>query len=144
MILNLGCGLGRREGALNVDRWAGPGVDCVYDLERTPWPWPDGAVTEVWALDILEHLADFLVTMRELHRVMCPGAMVHVRTSNWRTENSFTDPTHRRFLTLRSFDFWDPVRPYAAKYPQYAEGRHFRIHDAREDGEELVFELERL
>lgn len=144
MLLNLGCGSQTVVGAVNVDRVAGPGVTAVLDLDRLPWPWPDGTFAAAWALDLFEHVADPLAFMTELHRVLQPGARVRVRTTCWETRQSFTDPTHRRFCTPDTFAFWDPSTWQAQKYPQYAQGRHFRVLHAERSGEELEFALERL
>lgn len=146
-ILNIGCGQLTRADAVNVDRvgppWH-PGVDVVADLDHVPWPFPDGAAREVYALDVLEHLADFCGAMAELHRLLIPGGRLHVRTSRWDSKQSYTDPTHRRFLTEDSFTFWDPETWQARKYPGYAQGRFFRRLSVDRNGEELAFELERI
>ena len=43
--LNLGCGMKRIDGYLNVDRFGEP--DLRHDLEVVPWPWPDDSVNEI-------------------------------------------------------------------------------------------------
>lgn len=143
-VLNLGCGLLQKPEAINVDHWPGPGVDVVYDLDRHPWPWPDEAFETVYALDILEHLEDFLAAVQEIHRILRPGGTLHVRTSCWETKQSYTDPTHRRFLTEDTFNFWVPGHWQSAKYPQYHRGRFFQVVKAERSGEELVFALRKI
>jgi len=44
--------------------------------------------------------------MSEIHRVAQPNADVFVVTPHFSSHNSFTDPTHRRHLSLASFDYF--------------------------------------
>lgn len=144
VVLNLGAGLLTRPDAVNVDIWPGPGIDQIVDLNRYPWPWLDASVDEVFCLDILEHLEDFCAAMAELHRVMRPGARLHVRGPAWDREQSYSDPTHRRMMTLETFSFWQPGHWRHAKYPAYHRGCQFNILCAERSGEELLFDLERI
>ena len=45
--LNLGCGGEHLAGWVNVDKFAAARPDVVHDLERFPWPFPDGCAGEV-------------------------------------------------------------------------------------------------
>lgn len=53
--LYLGCNQRPKEGYVNVDIVAYPGVDVVADLEKR-WPWEDGSVDEILTVDLPEHL----------------------------------------------------------------------------------------
>ena len=144
MRINVGCGALVMEGFVNVDSYAGPGVDVVHDLDVHPWPFEDGTVDEVVALDVYEHVDDPLGFMSEVWRVCREGAKVRIRTTWWKSENSFRDPTHKRFLTPQSFDYWVPGTELHARYGgAYSRGRHFMLDVARVDGQELEFRLVR-
>jgi hypothetical protein len=99
--LNLGCGLNRRDGYVNVDREGEP--DVRHDLEVVPWPWPDDSASEVVLFHVLEHLGRdasvYLAIMKELYRVCQDGARVWVVVPHHRHENFFNDPTHVRAVT---------------------------------------------
>jgi hypothetical protein len=99
--LNLGCGLNRLEGYVNVDLHGEP--DLRHDLEVTPWPWPDDSVDEVLLRHVLEHLgrdpAVFLEIMKELYRVCHDGATIQIVVPHHRHEFFFNDPTHVRAVT---------------------------------------------
>jgi hypothetical protein len=99
--LNLGCGLNRRDGYINVDRDGEP--DLRHDLEVFPWPWPDDSVSEVLVYHVLEHLGRdpnvYLGVMKELYRVCEDGATIWVVVPHHRHDNFFNDPTHVRVVT---------------------------------------------
>ena len=142
--LNLGSGAMRVDGFVNVDMYDGDGIDIVHNLDVHPWPFFSGSVIEVMALDIYEHVDDPIGFMAELWRICQPGAPIRLRTTYWKSENSFTDPTHKRFLTERSFDYWDPSKEYHRRYGEgYARGGHFSIDWVGVDGQELEWRLSR-
>lgn len=105
--LNLGCGHDTRPGWINLDRAELPGVDVVHDLDRTPFPFPDAAFTEVDCQDVLEHL-DIVPTMRELHRILRPGGRLHIRSPHFTSFVFWADPTHRRALSIATLAFFVP------------------------------------
>lgn len=85
-------------GYVNVDKHGSP--DLVWDLERLPWPWQDGAVEEILLEHVLEHLghspAAFIAIMQELYRVCRDGARVRIRVPHPRHDSFLADPTHVR------------------------------------------------
>lgn len=135
MRLNLGCGSQPMDGYVNVDSWHQPGVDVVHDLDVFPWPWKDGEAEEIRAFDIYEHVDYPLEFMGECHRILQPGATLFIHTGHWRDMSSYTDPTHKRFLTEESFDYWVPGTYLNGRYGvAYARGRHFEKADIHLDG----------
>ena len=104
--LNVGCGQWHFDNAVNLDMAAIPGVDVVHDLDVHPWPFPDGRFAEVWGHQVFEHVADPVGFMREAHRVLAPGGTLFLTVPHWQSENSHTDPTHRRHCTERTWDYW--------------------------------------
>ncbi len=99
--LNLGCGMTRFDGYVNVDRFGEP--DVRHNLEVVPWPWPDDSVSEVILSHVLEHLGRepdvYLSIMKELYRVCRDGAMIVVTVPHHRHDHFFNDPTHVRAVT---------------------------------------------
>lgn len=106
-ILDLGAGRDRsRPGAVTVDRVASTGPDAVHDLDVVPWPFSNDAFDVVVCKDVIEHLADVVRSMEEMHRIGRPGARVEIITPHYSCRNSWTDPTHRQHLGYFSFDYF--------------------------------------
>ena len=107
MKLNLGCGLRKLEGYLNVDKFEACAPDMVADLEEIPWPWQDNAVDEVVMRHVLEHLGErnavYLGILKELYRVCRPGARITITVPHPNHDDYTTDPTHVRPVTVDSF-----------------------------------------
>jgi SAM-dependent methyltransferase len=109
-VLDVGCGNAKAPGAIGIDSNPATQADVVHDLDRYPWPLDSDCFERVICSHIVEHVADLLAFMREIHRVCRPAAMVEVVTPHFSNRFSFTDPTHRRHLGLRSFDYVAPPR----------------------------------
>jgi len=67
-ILHLGCGKKKAEGAFGVDIRPFPGVDLVHDLNKVPYPLESDSFEKIIAIDVLEHLDDFVAAVDEIHR----------------------------------------------------------------------------
>ena len=106
MRVNLGAGSILEPGYVNHDIVALPGIDVIHDLDIAPWPWADGSLERLRAFDVFEHVSDPLIFMQESWRVLRRGACLEMHTCYWRSQNAYTDPTHRRFPTMETFDYW--------------------------------------
>jgi SAM-dependent methyltransferase len=144
--LNLGAGADTRAGWVNVDRVFLPGIDVVHDLDMDPWPWEDASVDEISAIDVFEHVEDPLVFMNQAGRILKPGGILRIRTAYWRHENSYSDPTHKRHCTEKSFDYWIAGTEFYEKYhaAYAAPGVAFSQVSNSLEGSELVVVLRRL
>lgn len=138
--INLGCGSQPIEGWVNVDLVKQEGVDIEWNLDAFPWPFEDGEAEAIRAFDVFEHVDDPCGFVSECWRVMAPDALLNVHTAYWRSENSFTDPTHKRFPTERTFDYWIVGADYYTRYGvAYARGALLK---ERQDGPGAGFKLE--
>ncbi|WP_055478614.1 methyltransferase domain-containing protein [Sphaerimonospora mesophila] len=102
-VVDLGCG-GTKQHAdnLGLDVWPGPAVDVVADLMNGV-PFQDESVDQIFAVHVLEHLADYLPLLAECHRILRPGGVLHVLAPWWRHVNAVADPTHVRLLDVQTF-----------------------------------------
>lgn len=104
MKLNLGCSDRHLNGYVNVDLC--PPADQFADLSQ-PWPWETSSVECVQADDIIEHIADKIHFMNELHRVMKNSALAYIITPNAaRGAGFWQDPTHKSGWVLNSFQYF--------------------------------------
>jgi len=127
--LDVGCGKDKRPGCVGMDRVALPGVDVVHDLETFPWPFADNAFERVYARHVLEHLHAFIPAMEEIHRILVPSGQLHVWVPYYRSEEAFRDPTHVRFFTERTFDYFAPDgQGRWSKFNYYTRAR-FKVVD---------------
>jgi len=94
--LDLGCGQRKQADHIGVDIHKAEGVDVIFDLRRTPWPWKTGIVESVYSAHFLEHLTgpERIVFMDELWRVMRVGGTALFITPYWSSMRAVQDPTH--------------------------------------------------
>ena len=105
-ILDLGCGLRKRPGAIGIDVNPRSQADVIHDLNRFPYPFPDDHFDEIICDNVIEHLDEFLKVMEELHRISKPSALVTIIVPFYSHQQAHTDPTHRHFFGVHSFDYF--------------------------------------
>ena len=127
----MGSGQDVKPGYVNADRVPLPGIDVVADFTHRPFPFRDDVFDEVFMSHVLEHLPDTIGTMEEVHRIAKPGATVVVKVPHYKHSNAFKDPTHVRFFTEGSFDYFgrDPRSYYTtARYDVVAVEKTYDYH----------------
>jgi ubiquinone/menaquinone biosynthesis C-methylase UbiE len=107
-ILDLGCGPRKFPGSIGADRNPNTAADVLCDFDRGYLPFADNSFDQVRAIHIIEHVADAIRTVEELHRVTRPGGTLLIVTPHYTDASSFADPTHRRHLNSFSFRFFNP------------------------------------
>ena len=114
--VNLGSGLKKFEGFINVDRSSLTDPDQIVDLNVLPWPWQDNEFDHVVAKDILEHLGDttehFMQILKEMYRVSNNGAVWEIQVPHWRCDIAIDDPTHVRLITPGLFNLLNKKRMF--------------------------------
>src|SRR5436309_10470416 len=106
-------GAGRTvDGYVNLDLFPMPGVDGVADAEELPFP--AGVFQRVECDAVLEHVRDPSRVMREIERVLAPGAYAHLVTP-------FCHPFHEYPKDYRRFTL-DGLKEMAGRMEVIAEG----------------------
>lgn len=107
-ILDVGCGPQKFPGSIGVDMNPNTAADVLCHFDRGRLPFRDNSFDEVRALHVIEHVADVIATMEELHRVTRPGGTIFLVTPHYTDYSSFRDPTHRWHLNTESFLYFYP------------------------------------
>jgi len=78
--LNLGCGLDKKPGWVNIDIRREVNPDLVWDLEK-PLPLPSNYAEEILAKDVLEHISFRKVrdVLKDWYRVLKPGGKITIQ-----------------------------------------------------------------
>jgi SAM-dependent methyltransferase len=125
-ILEVGCGAERLYSiSVTLDKNTVHHPDIVHDLEETPYPFPDESFHFIVCRHVLEHVRHFVPAVTELHRILKPGGVIYVEAPYFSSVHAYTDPTHVRFFTSRSFDYFLEGSPQTAF--GYSPARFHRI-----------------
>lgn len=122
--VNLGGGRNTEEGYINIDICSFPEVDIVHDVSKGI-PLPDNSVVEVKARHVLEHIADTIKIMEEIHRVCRDEAIIKIKVPYAKSDGAFKDPTHKSFFTEETFYYFDSGREN--RLPDYNIDANFAI-----------------
>ncbi len=106
MTLDVGCGIKKYPGSIGIDRNTNTAADVICDLDRVPYPFRESRFDLIRVIHVIEHVADVIATMEELHRLARPGGRILVETPHYTDFSSFCDPTHRWHLNSFSFRYF--------------------------------------
>lgn len=140
--IDIGCGI-RKSGHeyIGIDKVNLPGVDIVLDLENGLLPFSTNSVDEVVAFHILEHIHNYIPLLEEIWRILKPGASLMVKVPNYKHSSAYSDPTHIRFFTTQSFNFFDKTKVLFKESGWYLSHIRFTIIDRIENTREITFHL---
>lgn len=144
MRLNLGCGRQAKPGWVNLDLSDQVDADVVHDLDVGPWPFGAESVSAIEAHDVFEHVENAVLFMTECHRILAPFKYLHIHTPHYLSPDAFTDPTHRRFPTEHTFDYWVPGTHLYARHNGAYGGVSYEKTDLHLDNGSLDVTLRRL
>jgi SAM-dependent methyltransferase len=103
VLLNLGCGLRKLEGFVNVDGFETCRPDILWNLNDMPWPWPDESVDSIYCNHVMEHLVDWMAAFKECARVLKVGGTLQVNVPDHTSTASVGYIDHLHVLSLYSF-----------------------------------------
>jgi SAM-dependent methyltransferase len=117
-ILDIGCGINKYPGSIGLDRNLATRADVIADVDHFPFPFRDNSFREIRATHVIEHVADVIKTVEDIHRLLTPGGQAVIVTPHYTDFSSFCDPTHRWHLnsfSLRYFGKDDAGYGYYSK-----------------------------
>ena len=101
MKINLGSGIKRYDGFLNVDCDPSVDPDILVNLEDGILPIEDNVVTEIKAYHIFEHIGpNFFKLLQDLYRICKNNAIIDVIVPHPRHDYFLGDPSHIRPITV--------------------------------------------
>lgn len=106
LIIELGCGKKKRQGAITVDQIDLPHVDIVADIENGLPFLPDNSVDQIHCRSVLEHIQNFENLMREITRVLKKDGSAHIFVPHFSNPYYYSDYTHKRFFGLYTFYYF--------------------------------------
>lgn len=124
MKIDLGCGRYKTPEYIGVDMYADVEPDILCDFEKEKLPFENRSVDEIVSNHVFEHIQDLGRLMKECHRVLKVNGKLIIKVPYWMSEGAFRDPTHVRFFSDKSFDYWDPE----CEVSYYAKGAPFKVN----------------
>ena len=115
--LDLGCGLNKLESSFGVDSSKYCSPDLVHDVDNLPLPLEDNTFDLVYADQFLEHLDNIPFVLSEVHRVLKNGGLLIARVPYFRSSYACIDPTHKRFFTIGTMDYFVAGTDLSIRYP---------------------------
>lgn len=108
--LNLGCGKDYKKSDsntewINLDSIKKIKADVYANLEKK-LPFKDNEFDGVYTSHVLEHVNNLNQLMSELKRICKKDAIIEIKVPHASCMLSYQDPTHVRFFTYMTFDYF--------------------------------------
>lgn len=95
-------------------------INCVWDLNVTPWPWKNDEFDKIEFVAVVEHLAiNPLESFNQCWRILKKGGILRVKYPLFSSPNFHDDMTHRWGMSEKSLDYLDPSTQYGKDYSFY-------------------------
>lgn len=133
MKLNIGSGLTRMEGFINVDRVqctdekGNQYTDIICDIEKEPLPFEDSSIDEIACFETLEHIENLIFVMNEMWRVLKPEGILKGKVPREGGRGALADPTHKRIFIMDTFDYFTGVNRHSNLRPKRPENADYGI-----------------
>lgn len=132
VILELGCGLQKKEGRIGIDQLDLPGVDIVSNLNEGFSYLPDHSVDEIHSKSLVEHIDDLAAFMREIVRVLKKGGRKYMFVPHFSNPYYYSDYTHTKFIGLYTFYYFVAKKDQLArKVPDFYTDIRIKIISQR-------------
>jgi len=106
--LNLGCGMIKKDGWVNLDYNSEYDPDIQADLNK-PLPLEDNTVDEIICHHCVEHLNNIINFIKEIYRVSANNCLIQIRYPHFSDRSAYADPTHRHYLSHASLQYFEDV-----------------------------------
>jgi len=132
LVVELGCGPNKKAGRIGIDQLDLPGVDIVADINQGLGFFPDQSVDEIHSKSLLEHVDDLGLVVREIVRVLKPGAKKYLFVPHFSNPYYYSDYTHTRFMGLYTFYYFvDEKYQLRRKVPVFYSDVRIRVESVK-------------
>lgn len=123
--LNVGCGEDKKAGYVNLDWSPLVGADVAHDLNNFPYPLEAGTFELIEAFHVLEHLDKPFNVMKEFHRILAPGGVLHIKVPHF--SRGFTHAEHAHGFDVTFPLYFNPSFTKSGYYGVSFELRSMRL-----------------
>ena len=113
ILLDIGGGAAKRPGWYSIDNRAHPAIDCVWDLEQTPWPLEDCSVVQAYVGHAIARINParwgFIAFMNEIWRLLHPHCELKIVTYYGTNQRYAGDPAAVNPCTEATFYHFEPA-----------------------------------
>ena len=134
VIIEFGCGNSKHPEAIGVDSNPRTQADVIHNMDVFPYPFEDNYADHIICHNVLEHVDDFISVMGEIWRIAKPDCTIEISGPFMSSVNYYSDPTHRRAFTSRSFDYF--VKDSDAREYDYSE-HEFELMSVEYDPDQI-------
>lgn len=106
IIIELGCGNSKPKGSIGIDMVALDGVDIVANTEEGLGFIPDNSVDVISSRHFLEHVTNYELLIKEIHRVLKPNGLHKAIVPYFSNPHFYSDYTHKNTFGIYSFDYF--------------------------------------
>lgn len=110
--LNLGCGRDYKQGYLNIDKNKQVKPDLVLDLNQGLKKIKSNSCKEVLSYHNLEHLDNWELLLREIHRVLIPDGILRLKVPH---SGIYLNPYHKQHFDrgfIYYYNYYNQDRAY--------------------------------
>ena len=113
--INLGCGNRPLPNFLNVDFYNKNHADIVFDIKQD-WPIDEGSADLIFSDNVFEHFSDIISLVKKCHSCLRSGGHLVVKVPYFKSKHAFVDPTHVKFFTIQSMDYFVEGKYFNSEY----------------------------
>ena len=104
--IQFGCGKNYLNGYINCDISNNVKTDRIVDLNNFPYPFADNSAEEIIMDNVLEHLDDVVMVMKEVNRILINGGVARIYVPYAKSDGAVEDPQHKHFFTETSMNYY--------------------------------------
>ena len=106
--LNLGSGNNILEGYVNADMFKASGIDIVFDITKTPYPFKNNEFDEIYCRHILNHISenDRMKILDELYRISKSNGVIKILVPFAWSNGSIGHIQHQSFFVKGTFNYY--------------------------------------